>query len=126
MQFVRCVILERPKGQYIDMMNSLKDIPLYVNTIVSWHLIKEDEEYWSKCFAKRIHHSVWWMPQYDWLNGDSHYVPVYALWFSCSLKLLNYFDFLSFDIELTYLKLLQKRVVCTKLDIVYYVFINND
>lgn len=37
MQFVRCVILERPKGQYIDMMNSLKDSPLYVSTIVSLH-----------------------------------------------------------------------------------------
>ena len=48
--------------------------------------------------------------------------PVYALWCSYSHKLLNYLAFKSFDHERTWWRLIQKRVVCTKIDI--YVFIN--
>jgi hypothetical protein len=45
-----------------------------------------------------------------------------ALWFSCYQKPLNYLAFHSFDYE-SWSRLLQKCVVCTKLDI--YVFIKD-
>ena len=47
---------------------------------------------------------------------------ILVLSYSCSQRPLNYLAFQSFDFDRTWRSLLQKHIVCTKLDI--YVFIS--
>jgi hypothetical protein len=83
----------------------------------------------TDCCAQVEHcsHAFWPSCLGLWLYCSHAFWPsCLGLWLYCSQILLNYlafqyFDYLACDFERTWWRLLQKRVVCTKLDI--YIFI---
>ena len=56
-------------------------------------------------------------PSHAWVTIVDFVYPVFALWFYCSQRRLNYLSSQSSDFECTWRRVFQKRVMRTKFDI---------